>query len=52
MENIFKELVKEAGVPEDLVPTHEAWQSLYPLFNSFRGPAMFATLVEVYSSRK
>lgn len=50
MEKIFEELVKEAGVPEDLVPTEEAWQSLYPLFNSFQGPPMFAALVEKYTA--
>ena len=50
MEKIFEELVKEAGVPEDLVPTEEAWQSLYPLFNSFQGPPMFTALVEKYTA--
>ncbi|PMD29916.1 hypothetical protein L207DRAFT_642023 [Hyaloscypha variabilis F] len=43
---IFAELVKEAGVPEDLVPSIQAWQSLGPLFASLGGPPMFTALAD------
>ncbi|KAE9371923.1 hypothetical protein N431DRAFT_426490 [Stipitochalara longipes BDJ] len=43
---IFAEIVKEAGVPEDLVPSIQAWQSLKPLFESFEGPPLFTALVD------
>jgi hypothetical protein len=47
---IFAELVKESAVPEDLVPTVQAWESLRPLFESLQGPPVFKGLVDKYAA--
>jgi hypothetical protein len=47
---IFAELVNESAVPEDLVPTVQAWESLRPLFESLQGPPVFKEIVDKYTA--
>jgi hypothetical protein len=47
---IFEELVKESNVPHDLVPTHDSWQTLIPLFESLQGPPTFGAMVDKYTA--
>jgi hypothetical protein len=47
---IFSSLVIESAVPEDLVPTVQAWETLMPLFEGLQGPPSFGELVDSYTA--